>query len=109
MSDQGQVRRENHAGDHRHHGGAEGTQQVQDQDGADVGFLPVFVVGDRSHDQDEHQNRRNGFEGRDEQFADEGQLQGGSGEQQRQGNTGNQADNDLHHQAGAVEQVHDGV
>ncbi|MNN71254.1 hypothetical protein D3C81_1871730 [compost metagenome] len=43
---QGQMRREQHAGDNGHHCSREGAQQVQPENWADVGFLAVAMVGD---------------------------------------------------------------
>ncbi|MNC25019.1 hypothetical protein D3C75_730950 [compost metagenome] len=79
---QHQVRREQHAGDHRDYRGAEGPQQVQPEDRADVGFLAVAVVGDRGHDQDEHQHGCHRLEGADEHFPEEGHVAGDGGREQ---------------------------
>ncbi|MNZ45287.1 hypothetical protein D3C78_629380 [compost metagenome] len=97
--------REQGAGDHRNGGGTEGAEQVQEQNRSDMGFLAVLVVGDRGHDQHEHQNWRDGFECADKHFADEcGGLRHFRREQ-RQDDTGNQANHDLGDQAGAFESL----
>ncbi|MNN40985.1 hypothetical protein D3C81_1550770 [compost metagenome] len=101
LSRQHQARREHHAGNHSDHGGGESPQQIQKQNWSDVGFLAVLVVGNRRHDQHEHQNRRDGFERRDKHFADERRGLRHVGGKQRQGNTGDQADHDLCDQAQA--------
>ncbi|MNL10070.1 hypothetical protein D3C87_1308600 [compost metagenome] len=100
---QHQVRRERHAGNHRHHGRGESAQQIQEQNRPDVGFLAVLVVGNRRHDQHEHQNRRDGFQRRDKHFADERGGLRRFRRKQGQGNTGDQADHDLRDQAQAFE------
>ncbi|MNP21908.1 hypothetical protein D3C76_1145470 [compost metagenome] len=100
---QGQVRREGHARYDRDHRRSESTEEVQHQDRPDMGFGPVFMVGDRGHDQNEHQDRRHGLEGRDEHLADEAQAQGNLGGDQGQGNTGHQTDHDLQDQTGTVQ------
>ena len=43
---QRQVGREHKADHYRHQRRGEGPQQVEEQDRADIGFLPVLVVGD---------------------------------------------------------------
>ncbi|MNG07717.1 hypothetical protein D3C84_910330 [compost metagenome] len=68
-----------------------------------MGFLAVLVVGDRRHDQHEHQDRRDRFQRADEHFADKcGGLRRFRREQ-GQGNTGDQADHDLRDQAQAFQ------
>ena len=103
LAAQYQRRREGEAGHHRDQGGAEGTDQVHQQDRADMRLLALLVVGDGRHHQDEHQYRGDGLERRDEHVTDEadGQccLRGDYG----QSDTCQQADDDLCHQAGAVE------
>ncbi|MCY1400084.1 hypothetical protein D9M71_151570 [compost metagenome] len=102
---QHQAGRERHAGNHRDHGRGESAQQIQEQNRADVGFLAVLVVGNRRHDQHEHQNRRDGFQCRDKHFADERRGFRHIGGNQRQGNTGDQADHNLCNQAQAFKAV----
>ncbi|MNE15078.1 hypothetical protein D3C80_1079770 [compost metagenome] len=68
-----------------------------------MGFLAVTMVGDRSHDQDEHQHGRNRLQGADKHFAKKGQVAGDGRCQQGEGDAGEQANDDLSHQAGAVE------
>ena len=63
------------------------AQQVKPQDRANVGFLAMPVVGDRSHDQNEYQYRCHCLEGTDEDLAEEGQVAGRAGGQQGQGDT----------------------
>lgn len=103
-----QVGREQHARRHGHHRCGEGAQQVQPEDRADVGFLAMAVVGDRSHHQDEHQHRRHGLQGADEDLAEERQVAGHGRGEQGEENAGHQADADLRHQAGAVDEAEDG-
>ena len=103
LAAQHQRRREGEAGHHRDQGGAEGADQVHQQDRANVGLLALLVVGDGRHHQDEHQYRRHRLQRRDEHVADEADgkrcLRGYHGK----GDTCEQADDDLRHQAGAVE------
>ncbi|CAI3806497.1 hypothetical protein DBADOPDK_04124 [Pseudomonas sp. MM223] len=73
-----------------------------------MGFLAVAVVGDRGHDQYEHQHGGHGLEGTDEYLAEEGQVAGDGGREQGKGNAGEQADDDLRHQAGTVEKAEEG-
>ncbi|CCK17207.1 hypothetical protein BN136_3217 [Cronobacter universalis NCTC 9529] len=47
------------------------AQQIEPENGADIGFLPVFMVGDRGHYQHQHQYRRHGFQRADEQRAEQ--------------------------------------
>ncbi|MNH22807.1 hypothetical protein D3C79_826780 [compost metagenome] len=70
-----------------------------------MGFSAVTMVGDRGHDQDEHQDRRHRLEGGDEDLADKTEACCGGGGEHGQGNAGDEADHDLDHQAGAVQQV----
>ncbi|CAI0773257.1 Uncharacterised protein [Serratia marcescens] len=63
--------REDKADDHRHQRGGKGAQQVEEQDRANVGLLPLFMVGDRGHDQNQHQHRRHRFQRADEQGAEQ--------------------------------------
>ena len=70
-----------------------------------MGFLTVLVVGDRSHDQHEHQDRCDGLECRDKQLADERGGLRRVRRKQGQGNPGDQADDDLGDQAGAFESL----
>ncbi|MNI69979.1 hypothetical protein D3C73_1257600 [compost metagenome] len=60
-----------------------------------MGFLAVLVIGDRCHHQDEHQDRRDGFERRNKHLADKCRGLRHFWRQQGQGNTGDQADDDL--------------
>ncbi|MNJ46656.1 hypothetical protein D3C77_417910 [compost metagenome] len=70
-----------------------------------MGFRAVTVVGDGSHDQDEHQDRRHRLQCGNEHLADKAEAGGGVGGEHRHGDTGDEADHDLDHQAGAVQQV----
>ena len=45
------------------------TQQIEEQNRADIGFLPVLVVSNRRHYQHQHQDGGNGFQCADEQSA----------------------------------------
>jgi hypothetical protein len=105
MGRQYQVRREQGAGHHRNHGRGKGAQQVEEEDRADVGFLAVLVVGNRSHDQHEHQDWGDGLERRDKHLADERGGLRRIRRKQGQGNPGDQADDDLGDQAGAFESL----
>ncbi|CEL30282.1 hypothetical protein SRM1_03640 [Pseudomonas fluorescens] len=99
LGGQYQIRREQHARDHSHRCCGEGAQQVKEQNRTDVSFLAVLVVGDRRHDQHEHQNRRHGFQCRNEHLADKRRRFRRFRREHRQDDTGNQADHDLRDQA----------
>lgn len=103
VADQGQAGRKGEAGDDGNDRRAEGADQVEHEDRADMGLLPALMVGDRRRDQDEYQHRRHGLERGDEYRAEKTDGRRRLRKEQRQGNAGDQADEDLDHQAGAVE------
>ena len=109
MAGQHQARGEGEAGDHRHHRGAEGADQVQQQDRPDMGLLALPVVGDGCHHQDEHQYRRDGLQRGNEDLADEADLERGGREEAGEQQAGDQADDDLAHQAGTRQQMKQGT
>ncbi|MNP32422.1 hypothetical protein D3C76_1256010 [compost metagenome] len=53
--------REQEAKHHRRQGGRESTQQIEEQNRTNVGFLAVLVVGNGGHHQHQHQHRCDGF------------------------------------------------
>jgi hypothetical protein len=70
-----------------------------------VGLLTVLVVGDGCHHQDEHQDGRHCFQRGDEDIADEADGQRSLGSDVGKGDACQQADDDLRHQADAVEKL----
>lgn len=108
LGGQHQAGGEQGAGNHCNHRRCESAQQVQEQDRPDMGFLALFMVGDRSHDQYEHQDGGDRLEGGDEDLADECGGFRHVRRQPGQGDTDDQADDDLRHQAGAFEALQKG-
>ncbi|CSP92750.1 Uncharacterised protein [Shigella sonnei] len=62
-----QGRREGEAENDCGQSSREGTQQIEEQNRADIGFLPMLVVSNRCHHQHQHQDGGNGFQCADEQ------------------------------------------
>ncbi|MNE78849.1 hypothetical protein D3C80_1752900 [compost metagenome] len=57
-----------------HHGGkrgGKGTQQVEEQDRADIGFLALLMVGNGGHDQHQYQQRCHRLQRANEQRAEQ--------------------------------------
>src|SRR3990167_3584108 len=96
---------EGKAGGHRDQRCAEGADQVQQQNRFDMGLLALLMVGNRRRYQYEYQHRSHGLQRRDKHRAEEADARGSFRQKQRQGDTGHQADSNLQHQAGAVEQL----
>ena len=86
-------------------GGRQGAEQIEGQHRTDMGGLVRCVIGDGRRHQEEHQHRRNGFQGANEQLAEDADLAAGLRKEQGQENAGDQADKNLQDQAGAGEQL----
>ncbi len=72
---QRQVLRQQMAGDHRDNGSAEGAEQIEDNNWADIGLLPLLVVRNRRDHQHQHQQGGHGFQRADKQLAEQANRQ----------------------------------
>lgn len=95
VADQGQARGEYETGGDGNQCCAEGAEQVEQQNRPDVGLLIALVVGNRGGDQNKHQYRRHGFQGRNEHRAEEADAAGRFGQEDGQSDAGEQTDKDL--------------
>ena len=92
---------EGEAGHHSTQGGQEGAGQVEDDDGLHVAAGAALVPGQGVHDQEEDQQRGQGFQRTHEQGAQNTDHRGG-GDQNAQDNAQDKAEDDAFDEADAV-------
>ena len=95
--------RKSKAGNHCDQGCRKRTDEVQNDNRFDVGLVAFLMLRDGGQHQCEHQNRRDGFQRPDEQAAEQSGRDTRLRREYRQRDTQSQADDDLLHEADAVD------